>query len=124
MNRDGATVTIIFETHATSRDNERGLASGWFDVDFDGFPSSPTLLPSERGEGSLVRDVMPPQRQSLQEDIFAVDPPLPTPTGRVPSGRRGRGVRVYQIDPIRQIDIVFTLPSPKIRRPWLSGREG
>ena len=24
---------IIFETHATSLDNEAGLASGWFDVD-------------------------------------------------------------------------------------------
>ena len=24
---------LIFETHATSLDNERGLASGWFDVD-------------------------------------------------------------------------------------------
>jgi broad specificity phosphatase PhoE len=26
-------VTVIFETHATSHDNEAGLASGWFDVD-------------------------------------------------------------------------------------------
>ena len=25
--------TVIFETHATSLDNEGGLASGWFDVD-------------------------------------------------------------------------------------------
>jgi alpha-ribazole phosphatase/probable phosphoglycerate mutase len=25
--------TLIFETHATSLDNEAGLASGWFDVD-------------------------------------------------------------------------------------------
>jgi len=28
-----ASITIVFETHATSLDNERGLASGWFDVD-------------------------------------------------------------------------------------------
>jgi broad specificity phosphatase PhoE len=26
-------VTLVFETHATSLDNEAGLASGWFDVD-------------------------------------------------------------------------------------------
>jgi broad specificity phosphatase PhoE len=26
-------LTLIFETHATSLDNEAGLASGWFDVD-------------------------------------------------------------------------------------------
>jgi broad specificity phosphatase PhoE len=26
-------ITVVFETHATSLDNERGLASGWFDVD-------------------------------------------------------------------------------------------
>jgi broad specificity phosphatase PhoE len=26
-------VSIVFETHATSLDNEAGLASGWFDVD-------------------------------------------------------------------------------------------
>jgi 2,3-bisphosphoglycerate-dependent phosphoglycerate mutase len=26
-------LTIVFETHATSLDNEAGLASGWFDVD-------------------------------------------------------------------------------------------
>jgi broad specificity phosphatase PhoE len=26
-------VTVIYETHATSHDNEAGLASGWFDVD-------------------------------------------------------------------------------------------
>lgn len=26
-------MTLIFETHATSVDNEAGLASGWFDVD-------------------------------------------------------------------------------------------
>jgi broad specificity phosphatase PhoE len=31
MTRD-ANVTLIFETHATSLDNEAGLASGWFDV--------------------------------------------------------------------------------------------
>jgi broad specificity phosphatase PhoE len=33
MNGDRATVAIVFVTHATSLDNERGLASGWFDVD-------------------------------------------------------------------------------------------
>ncbi len=26
-------MTLIFETHATSLDNEAGLASGWFDTD-------------------------------------------------------------------------------------------
>jgi 2,3-bisphosphoglycerate-dependent phosphoglycerate mutase len=26
-------LTVVFETHATSLDNEAGLASGWFDVD-------------------------------------------------------------------------------------------
>ena len=26
-------MTLVFETHATSLDNEAGLASGWFDVD-------------------------------------------------------------------------------------------
>src|SRR5690242_20877990 len=26
-------LTLIFEAHATSLDNEAGLASGWFDVD-------------------------------------------------------------------------------------------
>lgn len=30
MTRD---VLVVFETHATSLDNEAGLASGWFDVD-------------------------------------------------------------------------------------------
>lgn len=29
----GAATRIVFETHATSLDNEAGLASGWFDVD-------------------------------------------------------------------------------------------
>ena len=29
----GAPLVIVFETHATSVDNEAGLASGWFDVD-------------------------------------------------------------------------------------------
>jgi broad specificity phosphatase PhoE len=33
MTQDGTRLTIVFETHATSLDNERGLASGWFDVD-------------------------------------------------------------------------------------------
>jgi hypothetical protein len=33
VNRDSAEVTIIFATHATSLDNERGLASGWYDAD-------------------------------------------------------------------------------------------
>jgi 2,3-bisphosphoglycerate-dependent phosphoglycerate mutase len=33
MTHDGTRLTIVFETHATSLDNERGLASGWFDVD-------------------------------------------------------------------------------------------
>lgn len=33
MNEESAGITIVFETHATSLDNERGLASGWFDVD-------------------------------------------------------------------------------------------
>jgi broad specificity phosphatase PhoE len=29
---NGRSVTLVFETHATSLDNEAGLASGWFDV--------------------------------------------------------------------------------------------
>jgi broad specificity phosphatase PhoE len=33
VNRDSAKVTIIFATHATSLDNERGLASAWYDAD-------------------------------------------------------------------------------------------
>jgi broad specificity phosphatase PhoE len=33
MREDSADISIVFETHATSLDNERGLASGWFDVD-------------------------------------------------------------------------------------------
>jgi hypothetical protein len=33
VNRDSAKVTIIFATHATSLDNERGLAPGWYDAD-------------------------------------------------------------------------------------------
>jgi broad specificity phosphatase PhoE len=32
MERDGTTV-VVFETHATSLDNEAGLASGWADAD-------------------------------------------------------------------------------------------
>jgi broad specificity phosphatase PhoE len=28
-----ARVTILFVTHATSLDNERGIVSGWYDVD-------------------------------------------------------------------------------------------
>ena len=31
--RFGRHRSVIFETHATSLDNEAGLASGWFDVD-------------------------------------------------------------------------------------------
>jgi len=27
-----ADLVVVFESHATSRDNEDGLASGWFDV--------------------------------------------------------------------------------------------
>ena len=33
VNGDHARVTIVFATHATSLDNEWGLASGWFDAD-------------------------------------------------------------------------------------------
>jgi broad specificity phosphatase PhoE len=29
----GAELVVVFETHATSLDNEAGLASGWFDVE-------------------------------------------------------------------------------------------
>jgi len=31
--RFGRHLSVIFETHATSLDNEAGLASGWFDID-------------------------------------------------------------------------------------------
>src|SRR5919107_1344963 len=33
VNGDDDWVTIVFVTHATSLDNERGLASGWYDTD-------------------------------------------------------------------------------------------
>jgi broad specificity phosphatase PhoE len=44
-------VKLVFETHATSRDNEAGLASGWFDV-----PLSTTGEEQARMLGARRRD--------------------------------------------------------------------
>jgi broad specificity phosphatase PhoE len=44
-------VTLVFETHATSLDNEAGLASGWFDVAL-----SPTGEEQARRLGARRRD--------------------------------------------------------------------
>lgn len=44
-------LTLVFETHATSLDNEAGLASGWFDV-----PLSTTGEEQARMLGARRRD--------------------------------------------------------------------
>lgn len=48
---------IIFETHATSRDNEAGLASGWFDVDLSEAGVRQAIELGERRRGSRLAAV-------------------------------------------------------------------
>ena len=44
-------LSVIFETHATSIDNEAGLASGWFDVDLSALGEEQARALGERRRG-------------------------------------------------------------------------
>ena len=49
--------TIVFETHATSLDNEAGLASGWYDVDLSQTGQQQALDMRDRHRATAVRAV-------------------------------------------------------------------
>jgi 2,3-bisphosphoglycerate-dependent phosphoglycerate mutase len=48
---------IVFETHATSLDNEAGLASGWFDVDLSPAGEAQARELGERRRGDAIAGV-------------------------------------------------------------------
>lgn len=50
-------LTILFETHATSLDNEAGLASGWYDVDLSAAGRLQALAMGERHREAQVSAV-------------------------------------------------------------------
>jgi 2,3-bisphosphoglycerate-dependent phosphoglycerate mutase len=70
-------LTLIFETHSTSLDNERGLASGHFDVEL-----SETGRAQAREVGERYRDV-------TIDAVFCSDLSRATETARLAFGTRG-----------------------------------
>jgi broad specificity phosphatase PhoE len=54
-------ITLVYETHATSLDNETGLASGWYDVDL-----------SPRGE-QQARELGERRRKSVLAAVYCSD---------------------------------------------------
>jgi broad specificity phosphatase PhoE len=81
---------VIFETHATSIDNEAGIASGWFDVDL-----------SPRGEAQ-ARDLGRRRCGGELAGIFCSDLRRASRTAEIAFG--DRGVPIVRDPRLREVD--------------------
>ena len=85
-----ATRVVVFETHATSLDNEAGLASGWFDVGL-----------SPRGE-QQARELGERRRRDAFAAVYCSDLTRAARTAELAFGERGipivRDVRLRECD--------------------------
>src|SRR5574338_203548 len=81
---------LIFETHATSLDNEAGLASGWFDVDL-----------SSLGERQ-ARELGQRRREDRVEAVYSSDLTRAARTASTAFG--GRGVPINREAQLRECD--------------------
>jgi len=85
-----SSIDVVFETHATSLDNEAGLASGWFDVGL-----------SPRGE-QQARELGERRRQDAFAAIYCSDLTRAVRTAEIAFGERGipiaRDARLRECD--------------------------
>lgn len=83
-------IVIIYETHATSLDNENGLASGHYDVDL-----------SPRGE-QQARELGDRHRQEPPDAVFCSDLKRASRTVEIAFGNRG--IRIVTDNRLRELD--------------------
>lgn len=101
-------VTIIFESHATSLDNEVGLASGWYDVEL-----------SELGE-KQARELGQGYKDQALEAIFCSDLKRSYRTAEIAFA--GRGVSIVKDKRLRECDYGDLTRKPKSEVDVVKGR--
>jgi len=92
-------ITIWFESHATTTDNEAKLASGWNDVDL-----------SELGKGQTMQPIERSQHRNIQV-IFTSDLQRAVKTG-VPTANK-MGIPIYIDNRLRECNYGDFSQSPK-----------